>query len=219
MQTNSELSDPSNPSNQYTNIPLSSDIESQANLNLNPNPSTRLKPNPIQLNPSPHIELVNSSDKFGCLAGCVGILFALGLIGLGITYVVYVIISLCETSYHEQKDMCGKSNAWLYLLLGLIIGTVSNTSAAKNKARARSDSSESKSGSSPACSTIIQGLVPLCFTIWGCIELFGVGCVGELKSTLLYTMLEVSVIANLVIVGLIVVGSSVLCCACCCSKF
>ena len=40
-------------------------------------------------------------------------------------------------------------------------------------------------------------------TIWGCVELFGVNCLNELNHTLLYTMLEVTVIINIISTGII----------------
>ena len=47
-----------------------------------------------------------------------------GILGCAITYIVYVIMSLHQTSYSEQKDMCEKSNAWIYILLTIIINVI-----------------------------------------------------------------------------------------------
>ncbi len=37
---------------------------------------------------------------------------------------VYIIKSLCETSYSEQKNLCLTSNAWIYLLLSMVINSI-----------------------------------------------------------------------------------------------
>jgi len=154
----------------------------------------------------------NFSEECGSCIMCGTILLALGIIGCAITYIVYMIMSICQTSYNEQKDICNKSNAWLYLLLSLIINVIVGSAATKSQS---SDNSKYKSNIS--CKIILQIFTCVTFLIWGCVELFGVECVGDLKSTLLYTMLQVTVITNIVvgcislIIGLVTGG--LFCCA------
>jgi len=191
----------SNSSEQYSNITLSEDNHIEKN-----NQTIQVVHQVTDKSNKTNISIIKTYN-FGCLAVTLGLIFAIGLVGLTITYIVYVIISLCQTSYKEQKDMCEKSNAWLYLLLSLIIGTIGNSSGVKL--------SKSESESKSSGPNLIQSMCVLVFTIWGCVELFGIGCVHELKSTLLYTMLEISVIAYLVIGGIIMVFGLLVCgCTC-----
>jgi hypothetical protein len=181
--------------NQYTDISLSNDIEA----------------NRIIVIPSTNKTETNKYERLSCFGAIIFLIFAIGLVGLAITYIVYVIISLCQTSYNEQKDMCANSNVWLYLLLSIILGTM--TSSLTTKSRLNSNhSSKSKNNLNSILPGLIQVLYGLTFTIWGCIELFGVNCVGQLKHTLLYTMMEVSVFANIVSLGLELLISLVMCC-------
>jgi hypothetical protein len=193
-------SESSESSTQYTNITISNDIESNI-------------PNLLQLvNPVNPVNPVQSksttSQKCKCL---LEILSLFCCIALAVTYTVYVIISLCQTSYDEQKEMCKNSNIWLYLLLNIICNSLITSSTVNSKLN-----SNSKNKNNSNYSNLIQVLYVLSFTIWGCIELFGVNCVDNIKSTLLYTMMEVSVFIRLIILGLLLIISFVLCCIKCC---
>jgi hypothetical protein len=207
-ETNDNLeptnSSPSNLSNEYTNISLTGEFSTDIESNIKDS-ANDICNNTIQQKPT--INSQQNSECCGCLVVMLGVLFAIGLLGLGITYIVYVIISLCRTSYKEQKDMCEESNVWLYLLLSLIIGTMVNSSSAKSKVKSSTSSSKNKSN----VPVLVQVVCMLAFTIWGCVELFKVKCVGELKSTLLYTMLEISVISNLALLSVVVVACLFLC--------
>jgi uncharacterized membrane protein YuzA (DUF378 family) len=150
---------------------------------------------------------------------CFGLLLffvILGIVGGAITYIVFVIISLCRTSYNEQKDLCEKSNAWLYLLLGLILNTLVGSNSAKSRSGSNSNSEDK---SSISCGPTIQILTSLSFMIWGCIELFGTNCVNELDGTLLYTMLQVAVYVNIVLTGIMCLAGFVTCGLFCCAAF
>lgn len=136
-----------------------------------------------------------------------GIILVFGVFGCIITYIVYVIMSLCETSYSEQKDMCKESNVWLFLLLDLIAKLIVGNLSAKSKYNSIQESNtESKSNNT------LESLISLSFAIWGCYELFGINCVDNLKSTLLYTMLQVTVINNIIIFGIIILTTISVCC-------
>jgi len=135
-----------------------------------------------------------------------GILFILGIIGCAIIYSVYVIISLCQTSYNEQKEICSKSNAWLYLLLELVVNSIVSKISIKQKNTG--DTEKSKKSN---YRDLLQ-ITSIAFTIWGCIELFGVNCVKELNHTLLYTMLQVSVIRNIIVTGILLLFGTTMCC-------
>ncbi len=167
---------------------------------------------PIELN-KPIKSKTTFLDLCGCCGVVLGLIGVIGVIGLSITYIVYVIISLCKTSYHEQKEICSSSNVWIYLLLSIILNTLTSSASAKSKINSSSNSNSTKSKS--IFPVLLSSLSALSFTIWGCVELFAVDCIDKLHSTMLYTMLEVSVIVNLVILGIIVLVGLVLCCANC----
>ena len=65
-----------------------------------------------------------SNPALGMFAGCFICLFGIAIVGGMITYVVFVIIALNQTSYNKQKDLCSKSNVWVYLLITLLMGFV-----------------------------------------------------------------------------------------------
>jgi len=193
-------SESSESSTQYTNITISNDIESNIPNLLQPvnlvNPV-----NPVQTKST-------TSQKCKCL---IEILFLFCSIALVVTYTVYVIISLCQTSYNKQKEMCRNSNIWVYLLLNIICNSLLTSSTVNSKLN-----SNSKNKNNSNYLYLIQVLYILSFTIWGCIELFGVNCVDNLNSTLLYTMMEVSVFIRIIILGLLLIISFVVCCIKCC---
>ena len=165
-----------------------------------------LEQNIIILDNIKNITNDETTSNCTCIMYMLGILFILGIIGCVITYIVYVIISLCQTSYNEQKEMCSKSNAWLYLLLGLVVNSI--VSIISTKQRNTGDTEKSKK--SNYCN--LSQITSLAFTIWGCIELFGVNCIKELDHTLLYTMLQVSVIGNIIITGILLLFGITMCC-------
>jgi hypothetical protein len=188
-------------SSEYTNITISNNIESNI-PNLNQNHPVHNKSTTL--------------NKCKCL---IEILFLFFSIGLVITYTICVIISICKTSYNEQKEMCSNSNIWLYLLLNIICNSLITLLITNYKLNSN-DSSKNKNNSNYP--DFIQVLYILSFTIWGCIELFGVNCVNHLKSTLLYTMMEVSVFIKLFILGFLLIIIFILCCInfiLCCIKF
>jgi hypothetical protein len=160
------------------------------------------------------IKKFNFRDECRSYIMCGSVLLALGIIGCTITYIVYMIMSLCQTSYNEQKVICNKSNTWLYLLLSLIINAIVGSSVTRSESQ-----DQTKPKSIINCKIIIELFSGLTFLIWGCIELFGIGCVEDLKSTLLYTMLQVTVITNIVVGCLTLIIGLVTCGLFCCAAF
>jgi hypothetical protein len=105
-----------------------------------------------------------------------------------VTYMVYTIKSLCETSYSEQKNLCSESNAWIYLLISVVINPIIGLiQLFCVKFRGEHNM------------FVMSAISSLAFLIWWCIEFYNVNCVNELEHTLLYTMLIVTVLSNLVI--------------------
>jgi hypothetical protein len=121
------------------------------------------------------------------------LLIVCSLILGSIVYVVFAIISLCETSYIEQKNMCKQSNMWLYILINLIISSVNTTSFVNKR---YSDEKQTP---------ILNILILFGLLSWGCYELFGVECVNNLHSTLLYIILEINVIVEIIINGIVII--------------
>jgi len=124
------------------------------------------------------------------------ILLYIILFGLQVTYYVYSIISLCQTSYIEQKESCSKSNMWLYVLINTIISIIVNLNNFQNKLLENSDNIKNKVN-------YVEILIILGMTVWSCYEFFGINCIKELSSTILYTILEISVIINIILSGIL----------------
>jgi hypothetical protein len=126
-------------------------------------------------------------------------LLVLGFIGCVIANIVFEIMSLCQLSYSEQKDKCQASNAWVYILVNLIL----SFSAASSVNKEKKDNF--------SILHIIQICILLGMTIWGIYEFFGVNCLDNIKSTLLYTMLEVEIIFYIIYTGIFLVYFVILC--------
>ena len=91
--------------------------------------------------------IINSSDDINSLITksnyknritnvffiCTIVLFSFCLVIGSILYLVFAIMSLCYTSYAEQKNMCEQSNMWIYILINLIINSINTTSLMRNK--------------------------------------------------------------------------------------
>jgi hypothetical protein len=148
--------------------------------------------------------IIKTSTYCDWITSAIIIMFILGIIASVITYVVYVIKSLCQTSYYEQKNLCSESNAWIYLLLSMVINAFVGLCSEKSK-------NESEKSNS-YCTLTISGLA---FMIWGCVELYGVKCVNKLDHTLLYTTLKITVLSNIVITCLLMLFGVFICSAIC----
>lgn len=125
---------------------------------------------------------------YSCLIGSSIGIFIITLLSLTIAYLVFTIISLCKTSYKDQKDECNESNAWIYILINLISGIII-VGLTKNK-KEKIDKNVELS---------ISTIILIGMMIWGCYELFGIKCIINLKKTLLYTMLQINVISRIII--------------------
>lgn len=162
-------------------------------MSLNNEPTTSPQTNIQIANNIPGAINTNETQSINKCCSLLGMLMIIGILGCAITYIVYVIMSLSQTSYSEQKKLCEKSNAWLYLLLGMIINAIVGSYTSIQK---------SSDDNNKLNRIYLKYLTCVVFTIWGCVELFSVNCVNELNNTLLYTMLEVSVICNIIITGI-----------------
>ena len=136
----------------------------------------------------------NNSTKISCLIICCNMILILALFSASISYVVFSIIALCDLSYQQQKDICKKSNAWIYILLNLISGVIIFGITKNKKDNNKKDH------------LLLSYIILLAMMIWGCYELFGINCVSKLDNTLLYIMLQINVYLR-IITNLIVIAS------------
>ena len=121
----------------------------------------------------------------------IGILyfFIIGLLCAIATDIVYIIMALVNTSSTELQDICPETNLWAFLLVYLLIGTVTNQLIAKDA------SSEERS----YIKIISKIIINLCVLCWGSYELWGVDCVNEIKSNLIYKMALINVVSSWII--------------------
>ena len=98
-----------------------------------------------------------------------------------ISFLVFSVISLCRTSYYDQKALCLESNAWIFVISIIIFNSaiLPRENDGKNM-------------------KYIQLIISCSFTIWSIHEFFFISCVSNLKGTLLYTILEIDVIIGIV---------------------
>lgn len=136
----------------------------------------------------------NESDKISCLIICCNIILILALFSASISYVVFSIIALCNLSYKQQKDICNKSNAWIYILLNLISGVIIFGITKNKKDTNKKDN------------LLVTYIILIAMMIWGCYELFSINCVSKFDNTLLYIMLQINVYLR-IITNLIVIAS------------
>ncbi len=132
------------------------------------------------------------------LGYCSLIFFSIAICALSVTFFVYAIISLVRTSNNEQKDLCHRSSAWVYVLVHLILGGF-----IYQQGEDKGDNDVEKLGK--ACWNLIKYLTILGLMSWGCYELWGISCVDQLKDKLLYIILQIYVIVDIIAVG----------CSCC----
>lgn len=135
-----------------------------------------------------------NKNNTSCLIICCNIILILALFSASISYVVFSIIALCDLSYKQQKDICKKSNAWIYILLNLISGVIIFGITKNKKDTNKKDN------------LLVSYIILIAMMIWGCYELFGINCVSKLDNTLLYIMLQINVYLR-IITNLIVIAS------------
>ena len=135
-----------------------------------------------------------NESKFSCLIICCNMILILALFSASISYIVFSIIALCDLSYQQQKNICKKSNAWIYILLNLISGVIIFGITKNKKDTNKKDN------------LLVSYIILIAMMIWGCYELFGINCVSKLHNTLLYIMLQINVYLR-IITNLIVIAS------------
>lgn len=128
----------------------------------------------------------NNSNNFSCLIICCNMILILALFSASISYVVFSIIALCDLSYKQQKEICKKSNAWIYILLNLISGVIIFGITKNKKDTNKKDN------------LLVSYIILIAMMIWGCYELFGINCVSKLDNTLLYIMLQINVYLRII---------------------
>ena len=149
---------------------------------LSPNSNKSINTFPTNKN----ITESNNSNKFSCLIICCNMILILALFSASISYVVFCIIALCDLSYKQQKEICKKSNAWIYILLNLISGVIIFGITKNKKDTNKKDN------------LLVSYIILIAMMIWGCYELFGINCVSKLDNTLLYIMLQINVYLRII---------------------
>lgn len=125
-----------------------------------------------------------SSNK--CILGtgiCCG---TLGILGLAVTYIVFTIMGLVQTSNYSVTTTCPGSSLWLYSLLALILGSVFSSTV--TKCTKKDDKCIKISGHIFAL-MYLSGLMG-----WGLHEVLSNQCIlDNMYNTLLYKMSIASV--------------------------
>ena len=150
----------------------------------------------------PSLPQPKSSCFINVCCPCISCFSVISLVTASITYLVFAIIGLVNTSHKEIQDICPNSNIWIYLLVILIL----NGGFFGNNIKAIGE--RKKSG---ACGIICNLLLQMGFLCWGAYEIWGVSCVDEIRPDLVYTMAEINVIATIVIIGITIVAVCLIC--------
>ena len=134
-----------------------------------------------------------------CLS-CLFCLFSVGIAGALIANAVFGIMALVETSRSDLQDDCPDTHLWEYLAVILIMGLNNNRSIVK------------QSGSEDRSWLVIlfTFLVQFGLLCWGSYELWGVDCVDDIDSNLIYTMAYINVVAGWVIFALFALIATVI---------
>ncbi len=127
-----------------------------------------------------------------------------------IVYLVFMFKAILETQWDDVSDVCEKSNLWYYLTTVFIIQIFNKNDDLSENENKKENKKSANNGFLFLCSI---GLF-----IWGAYELFGISCVSELKSTLLYKLSLASWILSCVVLGILTIFLSGMCCAFCCLK-
>jgi hypothetical protein len=131
-----------------------------------------------------------------CGPALIGILM-FGFVGAAITFLVYTIIALVRVDYYEQKDYCKDSNAWVFVLVHLLVGGNLSASSAKQGG----DQSEAA-----GCAEILNSLIFCGLLAWGIYEVWGVDCFNDMDNTTLWVITQVYVIVDIIAIGIALVG-------------
>lgn len=126
-----------------------------------------------------------------------------------IVYLVFMFKALLETQWDDVTDVCQKSNLWYYLTTVFILNIFN-----------KNDNNDNKDTDKERKNSFFDGIFlffcSIGLFIWGAYELFGIGCVSELKSTLLYKLSLASWILSCVVLGICIIAMFGLCCTFCC---
>jgi hypothetical protein len=127
----------------------------------------------------------------GCCFTCTIIIFGVALLGAVIANIVFSILGLVDTSHKELQEQCPGTNLWVYLLVILILNYANHTQNITQMTE-----------NNPNLCTLICGLmIQIGFIAWGSYELWGVDCVDQIKSNLIYTMVFINVFVSYVVTG------------------
>jgi hypothetical protein len=108
-----------------------------------------------------------------------------------IIYFIFTVVGLVKESYNEQLNQCSNSHLWIYILVNLVVNGLNAILVYYSIYKKQT------------CTDKENLYVFLGLLAWGCYELFGVRCVENLQSTMLYKILEVNVYFGFVIVGVL----------------
>jgi hypothetical protein len=150
--------------------------------------------------------------------------------------IVYSGYALLKTSSEEQKDICHRSKAYecvtthMILLIMYIIGsTYSHRQAElkkkeKEQAAAENEDDEEEDDADnnhtgfvgPLSTKIMaeqdsqfsRSLIHYGLTVWGIFELWGVSCVDKLCNELIFTVLQLYVVLDFIVLGLFLLSTS-----------
>ena len=109
-----------------------------------------------------------------------------------VCFYVFILKAIIQTQWDDVSDVCEKSNLWYYLTTIFIISVMNpNDLIEKDK-------------NLYVCFLI---LIFLGLFIWGAYELFGIGCVDNLESTLLYKLSLTYWIFSCVCIGFLILSA------------
>tara|TARA_B100000282_G_C31725359_1_gene488122 strand:+ start:1019 stop:1627 length:609 start_codon:yes stop_codon:yes gene_type:complete len=127
-------------------------------------------------------------------AGCLIILFILALAGSSIAYYVYCIMALVKDSHDSIQNTCSKSNIWPFLLTVLILNIISLQ---------RASISESKDNGIAIFNIFIGILIIISMCTWGSLEYWNECVQDKLSNTLIFTMVQITLIIEYVVIGML----------------
>ena len=135
---------------------------------------------------------MNSNDKDLCFTTCSIIIFGIGFIISIITFIIFLIIGLINTSLKETYDLCNESHLWIYGIVSLLlILKIKNTINIFIK------------DDYNTTYTRIEILINIVMFFWGIFEFFNIKCINNLNNTILYkTTLIYWIIVNIILFGL-----------------
>ena len=129
-----------------------------------------------------------------CFGGCGFILLMLGIVVGWITWAIFSVTALVNTSNDEIKDKCSDSNLWILLLLTVIIGFINLLTS---NVKSNKEDEEQKVN-------VVNSLVSIALLIWSGIELFSPCALDNLDDTRIYLLVEINFWAGVSICGIFI---------------